>query len=158
MVTHTAQGELMPTRPARACRCGAVVRGACAACSKQRDRARGSAAKRGYGVAHEGWRSVILCIDPICRGCLAAASTHAEHVESWQDGGEKDSIENGQGCCASCANYKSQREQHDPSFGRRLKAAGALLADEAYTDPMTGRMAYRKPPAPKWWRHLREFA
>lgn len=38
----------MPNRPGRACRCGAVVHGRCAACARQHEQQRGTAHARGY--------------------------------------------------------------------------------------------------------------
>jgi hypothetical protein len=46
------------------------------------------------------------------------------------------SEENGQGLCPSCDGYKRRVEQYDPTFGRRLRAAGT----------------------PRGWRHLNVFA
>lgn len=146
----------MSTRPPKVCAtpmCGQTVqRGHCAKHARERATRRGTTAQRGYSGAHVGWRQAILALDPICRGCEIAPSTHAEHVIPWQQGGEQYAIENGQGCCASCANYKSRIEQREPDFGTRLRAAGAKLPLEEYADPITGEAAYRKPPAPKGWR------
>lgn len=83
----------------------------------------------------------VLDRDPMCRGCEWAPSTHAEHVHPWQQGGEKLALENGQGNCASCANFKSRMEQRDPQFGLRLRLAGQAIGQ----------------PAPKGWRKMRAF-
>jgi len=146
-----------PLRPCATPFCGTLVeRGHCAPHSRVREQRRGSAAERGYDRAHQGWARVILTIDPWCRGCgqeKRVRSKHAEHVVPWQQGGEKFSIENGQGCCASCANYKSRIEQRDASFGERLRAAGVLLPEESYIELGTGATVMRRPPAPHGWRH-----
>jgi len=131
--------------------------GPCAVHRRALAQRRGSAARRGYGPAHHAWRERILGLDPLCRGCERVPSTHAEHVEPWQQGGEQFSEANGQGCCASCANYKSQREQHDPTFGARLRAAGAALPPEPIVDLVTGAPSTRVPPAPNGWRYLKDF-
>jgi hypothetical protein len=84
---------------------------------------RASAARRGYNGRHRNWRKLVLARDPICRGCQAAPSVLAEHIVPLNDGGSW-RLENGQGCCLSCGNWKSWKEQRDPHFGRRLLAAG----------------------------------
>jgi|SRR3990167_1640478 len=119
--------------------CPALVRhGHCEQHRRERERRRGSAASRGYDRRHQRWRLLVLARDPICRGCGQAASTVAEHVIPLTRGGTF-AMSNGQGCCKSCADYKTAVEQRDTGFGPRLAAAGAVVGE----------------PAPRGWR-LRE--
>ena len=76
------------------------------------DRARGTAAERGYDAAHRNWRAQILARDPICRACGRAPSTFADHVTPLSRGGQKLDLANGQGLCARCHQSKRGRERH----------------------------------------------
>jgi 5-methylcytosine-specific restriction endonuclease McrA len=102
---------------------GCPTLGPCTAHRRQKERARGSAIQRDYGARHRHWRAIILAKDPICRGCQRRPSTVAEHVIPLNAGGNW-AEENGQGCCESCANYKTGRELKDYDFGQRLAASG----------------------------------
>jgi 5-methylcytosine-specific restriction protein A len=77
------------------------------------DRRRGSAASRGYGRQHEKWRELILARDPLClikHFCQGLApATIADHVIPVADGGEW-TMENGQGACEQCHNWKTATE------------------------------------------------
>src|SRR5579871_2221454 len=88
---------------------------------------RGSAASRGYDATHRKLRKLILARDPICRGCESAVSTVAEHVVPLTCGGARLDPANLQGCCKSCADYKTNIEKTEPNFGRRLAESGALM-------------------------------
>lgn len=82
---------------------------------RQFDRARGSAASRGYGRRHEKWRKLVLHRDPLCKinktpGCTAELprpSTIADHVTPVNAGGDW-AMENGQGACEPCHNWKTR--------------------------------------------------
>lgn len=73
------------------------------------DAARGTAAARGYDGRHRRWRAAIIARDRYCRigvKCLGEAhSTVADHILPLQRGGDF-SMENGQGCCGSCHDWK----------------------------------------------------
>lgn len=72
------------------------------------DQLRGSAASRGYNSNHRRWRAIILKRDPYCKiqmKCRGAASTVADHVTPVEKGGGW-TLENGQGCCDDCHNWK----------------------------------------------------
>jgi 5-methylcytosine-specific restriction protein A len=123
----------MPQKALNICRepgCGALCAGS--RCAKHASRApqrlyderRGSAAKRGYGRRHEKWRSMILARDPLCmiqklcgRGLnrpgepwhLPAPSTVADHIVQLDQGGDW-SLQNGQGCCKPCHDWKTRLE------------------------------------------------
>ena len=77
----------------------------------------------------------IAARDKVCRGCMAQVPTVLEHAIRIEDGGET-SEANCWGACAGCANYKTATEQRDPTFGRRLRAAGA---HEGHVVPMGWR-------------------
>ena len=83
------------------------------------DKARGSAAKRGYDRYHRRWRTVILARDPLCVVCkakgLIVSSTDADHIIPLSRGGARFSIENGQGLCAFHHGMKTATE--DGGFG-----------------------------------------
>lgn len=68
---------------------------------------RASAASRGYGRKHRKWRQMVLHRYPICNICQREPATIADHVVPWQDGGDKFTLENGQGLCATCHNRKT---------------------------------------------------
>jgi 5-methylcytosine-specific restriction protein A len=80
------------------------------------DRERGSAASRGYGRRHEKWRKLILHRDPLCkiaRFCDGLApSVVADHITPLRAGGDY-SIENGQGACERCHNWKRSIESRN---------------------------------------------
>lgn len=73
------------------------------------DAARGTAASRGYDSRHRRWRATIIARDPYCRIAVKcagnAASTVADHVKPLQQGGDFN-LDNGQGCCAPCHDWK----------------------------------------------------
>ena len=88
----------------------------------ERDRWRGSAASRGYDRRHEKWRLLILHRDPLCKiahfcGGLAP-STVADHVIPIRDGGDRFSLDNGQGSCESCHNWKRSMESRKARVAR----------------------------------------
>lgn len=135
----------MPIRPLRPCAspgCGELVAsGACTQHRLQRERRRGSAAKRGYGTRHQRQRKIILARDPICRGCQRAESTIDDHIVRIQDGGSATDDQNQQGLCVDCHGFKTVREERDPPFGMRLRAAGQQVGE----------------PAPYGWRNDPQF-
>lgn len=91
---------------------------------------RGTSAQRGYGARHRKWRKIILARDPICRGCDRAPSRIADHIVPLEFGGDWE-IENGQGLCWACHEWKKRREREDETFGRALREAGAALGEPA---------------------------
>ncbi len=85
------------------------------------DRARGSAAKRGYGGKTWKWtRRRILMRDPFCKAGCGRASTEADHVVPKTDGGG-DEDSNLQGLCKPCHSAKTARE------GRRWGGASNVV-------------------------------
>jgi len=71
------------------------------------DRARGSAASRGYGADHRRWRAAILRRDPLCVVCRArgrfTSATVADHiVPICHDASRRLDLANGRGVCAPC--------------------------------------------------------
>lgn len=144
----------MPVRPLRPCPAPSCPKlttgGPCVAHRRALERRRGSAATRGYDARHRAWRALILGRDPLCRGCGRAPSTHADHIIPRKPGAEDWSEANGQGLCGApgprgplggCHSYKTAMEQRDPSFGIRLRDAGAVIGE----------------PAPRNWRYLSLF-
>lgn len=73
------------------------------------DKGRPSASKRGYDRRHADWRKMVLHRDPVCKICNSAPSTVADHIIPLARGGEN-TLENGQGLCASCHGKKTQAE------------------------------------------------
>lgn len=85
-----------------------VPTGRCAACTKDADRARGTAAQRGYGSGHRNrFRKGVLRKDPTCVICQLRPSTTADH---WPDsrrdlerkGLDPNDPQYGRGLCAPC--------------------------------------------------------
>lgn len=144
----------MATRPLRPCpapSCPQLTTGGpCPVHRRALEQRRGSAAQRGLGTRQRNWRLVILGNDPMCRGCGAVPSTHADHILPRKPGAEDWSEQNGQGLCGApgpigplgaCHSYKTACELRDPFFGIRLREEGAK----------TGQ------PAPPGWRYLKLF-
>lgn len=73
------------------------------------DATRGTAASRGYDARHRRWRQAILSRDRYCRigvKCRGEAlATVADHIIPLRQGGTF-SLDNGQGACDACHNYK----------------------------------------------------
>jgi 5-methylcytosine-specific restriction protein A len=119
--------ERMPRAAMRICEvCGTPTSGrvcpkhAAQAPERESDRRRGSASSRGYGRRHEKWRALILHRDPLCKiahfcGGLAP-STIADHVVQLRAGGDW-SLENGQGACERCHNWKRAMESRGARSG-----------------------------------------
>lgn len=98
-------------RPCGVRGCGALTRGGpCGRHVGHYDRARGSAAARGYGRAHRAWRVVVLARDPICAACGIEASVVADHIRQVSRGGGWE-LANGQGLCWSCHERKKAGER-----------------------------------------------
>lgn len=76
---------------------------------RETDLARGTAASRGYDARHRAWRAAVIARDPYCKIGIKcegeARSTVADHVKPLNKGGDF-SLDNGQGCCASCHDWK----------------------------------------------------
>jgi 5-methylcytosine-specific restriction protein A len=108
----------MPRRPPSPCThpgCPALVDGG-GRCPDHRDQ-RASAARRGYGFAHQRWRAAILARDPFCvvPGC-GKPSTDADHITPIRQGGNPFDLANGQGLCREHHSQKTARD--DGGFGR----------------------------------------
>lgn len=75
---------------------------------------RAKTAARGYGGQHRKWARQVLKEHPLCVRCLergiTTPSVIADHIEPWQDGGEKFALENGQGLCRTCNNQKTAED------------------------------------------------
>ena len=100
----------MPTKPATICNgCNEPVRGSCPACSRARERARGSAHQRGYGRRWRLQRAYVLAIEPICRTCKRVAANEVDHIKRKADGGTDD-ISNLQPLCKECHAIKTALE------------------------------------------------
>lgn len=72
-----------------------------------RDRARGSAASRGYDADHRKWREAILERDPLCvvckARCIIKPATVADHITPIVVAPERRlDLDNGRGVCADC--------------------------------------------------------
>jgi 5-methylcytosine-specific restriction protein A len=112
----------MPTAASRVCgfvgcgrSCSGRFCGEHAGADHRADRERrGSAASRGYGRYHERWRKLVLHRDPLCKiahFCKGLApATIADHVVPLKRGGDW-KLENGQGACEPCHNWKTRTEQ-----------------------------------------------
>lgn len=92
--------------------------GRCSQHRRHADRARGSAAERGYNSpGHRRFRAGVLRRDPICVLCHRAPSRHADHwplsrrelVETHQDPNDP---RFGRGLCGPC--HSSQTAAHQP--------------------------------------------
>lgn len=81
--------------------------GRCPAHTKAADKARGTAAQRGYGREHRRrFREGVLARDPICVICYSAPSTVADHYpldkrELIERGMDDNDPANGRGLCKS---------------------------------------------------------
>ena len=115
----------MSPRPLRPCLqpgCTLLVaKGRCPTHSRQYERYRGSAAKRGYGPRHQHWRKLVLGREPLCRDCGKPA-TDADHIIPLSMGGTWE-LENGAGRCHRCHSRKTARELRDPFLGIRMREA-----------------------------------
>ena len=60
----------------------------CPACTRQRDRQRGTTTERGLGAAYQRNRAIVLAGNPPCYvpGCTSPATT-ADHIVPRRDGG-----------------------------------------------------------------------
>jgi len=110
----------MPTRPAT--RCPSCKRlhpgtGQCALCRTRNDRARGTAARRGYTGPHRSrFRPGVLAKHPTCVLCRQQPSTVADHWplsrrELVTRGLDPDNPANGRGLCAPCHGQHTARAQ-----------------------------------------------
>ena len=99
----------MPAKPLGRCPvCGRRSSGRCESCAAAAERARGSAASRGYGTQHEArFRRRVLTRDPVCVLCRRALSTVADHFplsrrELVAAGMDPNDPRHGRGLCARC--------------------------------------------------------
>lgn len=91
----------------------------CAAHTQQQsteyERARGSAAARGYGHTWRKLRLMVLRRDPLCvdpfKVLCSTPSHHADHIIPKQAGGTDSLEDNLQGLCDSCHSRKTLLEQ-----------------------------------------------
>ena len=103
--------------------CAALVRSRsyCLRHARDRERARGSSTKRGYGSARwQRLRKMVRARDVFCQraGCSRPLPDdfHCDHIIAKELGGE-DALENLQGfCSASCHGVKTRREQRGDVF------------------------------------------
>lgn len=98
---------------------------------RDHDAVRGTAAARGYDARHRRWRTVIIARDPYCKigiKCQGEApSTVADHVLPLNQGGDF-SLENGQGCCSPCHDWKRATLDKQGLTMERWQARQAELA------------------------------
>ena len=118
-----SQGQTMPMKPPRLCGCGSVVPGgAICPCQRERkaraDRARPSAAARGYTSVWQKASKRFLAKHPTCARCHAPA-TLVDHIKPHR--GDQalfwDSAGNWQSLCTSCHSGAKQREECRNSGG-----------------------------------------
>jgi len=113
----------LPLRPCPRVGCRALVRGG-GYCPEHRpkelqrtrretDRARGSAARRGYGRHWRKARLNQLAREPLCRHCQAAgkvvAASQVDHITALKDGGADDDS-NYQSLCDDCHAAKTIKD------------------------------------------------
>jgi 5-methylcytosine-specific restriction enzyme A len=108
-------------RAARTCSgCPAVVpagQSRCTSCTRQADRARGTAAQRGYtSGGHQRFRTAVLARDPLCVVCRKAWSTVADHHPvSRRDlvtaGDNPNDPARGRGLCHRCHSIETAKHQ-----------------------------------------------
>lgn len=91
--------------------------GRCPDCRADADRARGTAAQRGYtSPGHRAFRTDVLDRDPICVLCHLAAATVADHWprsrrELIDAGANPNDPRHGRGLCARCHSRETTRNQ-----------------------------------------------
>jgi 5-methylcytosine-specific restriction protein A len=74
---------------------------------REQDRARGSAAMRGYDRLWQRFRLVVLSERPLCEDCRSAGrrltpATEVHHVRALRDGGARLDPENVRALCKAC--------------------------------------------------------
>lgn len=123
----------MPIAPLRACasskcpnkaprgssRCPECQQPIAAAVNTQR----GSASSRGYDARHRNWRKAILSRDPVCKlrvKCEGDPSNVADHITPMSRGGKRFAMDNGQGLCKPCHDWKTATK--DGGLRRRVPA------------------------------------
>lgn len=91
--------------------------GRCDQHKRDSDRARGTATQRGYTSAgHRAFREQVLARDPICKVCLRAPSTVADHYPTSRrdliaQGLDPNDPARGRGLCKPCHDRSTAREQ-----------------------------------------------
>ena len=91
--------------------------GRCDEHRRHADRARGTAAQRGYtGRGHRGFRAAVLDRDPICVECRLAPATVADHYpksrrELVEAGLDPNDPTRGRGLCKTCHDRETARHQ-----------------------------------------------
>ena len=83
------------------------------------DRRRPGARARGYDRRHEEWRADVLARDRMCRMCLSAPATVADHIVPIRDGGARFDLRNGQGLCGPCHSGPKQSRDKRARAARR---------------------------------------
>lgn len=92
--------------------------GRCPTCTKQADRARGTATQRGYtSTGHRAFREAVLARDPICKVCLTRPSTVADHYPTSRrdliaQGADPNDARHGRGLCHTC--HSTETAKHQP--------------------------------------------
>lgn len=112
----------MPTAPLTVCTapgCGVLVqRGRCERHRAERhrdiDSRRGTRQERGYGVAWQRLRVLVLQGEPLCRECgrrgELVPATEVDHIRPMAAGGAQFDVENLQPLCHACHSAKTMRE------------------------------------------------
>jgi len=123
----------MAEEPRRFCgRCGRIVRGVCVMCRREKDRARPSAAARGYDTAWHAYSVRWLAAFPWCgqrfdgllysehsrcaREGRRERATCTDHIVAMKAGGAKFDARNHQSLCGPCNSRKNIA--HEGGFGR----------------------------------------
>ena len=89
----------------------------CPECTRAADKARGTATERGYSGQHKTrFRPGVLARDPVCKLCLAAWSTVADHwplsrKELEARGLDPNDPANGRGLCKPCHDRETAANQ-----------------------------------------------
>lgn len=111
----------------------------CSECARkqkrQYDKARPSAAKRGYDKRWQRLRLMVLRGEPLCRQCGAPA-TDVDHIVPRAQGGA-DELDNLQALCHSCHSRKTNREDK-PKLPGKCKVAVTVVCGP----PGSGKTSY----------------
>lgn len=132
----------MPYKPGRPCSqpgCPKIIRGTSSIYCKEHgqeeqrrvDRARGTAAQRGYNSRWRKIRRMVLARQPVCQDPFGihkkfgevVASNEVDHIIPLSKGGTN-RFDNLQGLCKSCHSTKTARE--DGAFGMEGRGGGNL--------------------------------
>jgi 5-methylcytosine-specific restriction endonuclease McrA len=111
-------------------RCGAMggKQGRCPTCKRERERARGSAYRRGYDKAHQRLRRLAIAQHPYCTDCGTNADLCADHVVPLSRGGTN-TLSNYAVRCRRCNSSKGS-----PVFSEQATADPAPRSISAESD------------------------